>query len=176
LCHAFIGGESLEKSFSRVLAEEIKKATDIATGRLPCDKTYNGVIVEVLFDENTESNDVNYYMYKIAYNNSVSKIRILDGITHAVGDKVRVYVPSGSEVMKYAEVITEAYMSKVKLSAKDSNKVQDLMLTFKNGLGLDSIKTYKLQNETKTVEGVDIDIITKVTFPNGIEVDIENDE
>lgn len=93
------------KQIMDIMSASINKAVVENLNRASFDRTYTGIISEVLFNGDTDKNDYYYGKYKVVYNNTEQIFAINDGFVHKVGDKVKVYIPLNNISNRYAEAI-----------------------------------------------------------------------
>lgn len=153
-----------------LMNEKLKKAD--------FDKTYNGIISDILFDPNTDIKDNKFGTYIVRYGSTEKKVRITDGLVHSVGERVKVYVerndPNNVSVEPTVKRILPkviTYKSETK-TGEDAAKEDTIIETREvkmNG------KTYKTEAifkiETKNDNGTEE--VTRMIFPNGEEIKFE---
>ena len=80
----------------RTLSELIAQVVDrLVTRRLketPFDKSYGGVISEVLFNPDTPTNSSKFGTYKIKYGSIEKTFKLNDGLVHEISKRVYVHV------------------------------------------------------------------------------------
>ena len=77
----------------RTIVRSMLKCVQAGVQQASFDTTYTGIITKVNFDENTKPTDKTYNNYVVKYNGVERNFYIKDGITHKVGEAVRVHVP-----------------------------------------------------------------------------------
>ncbi len=165
-------------NITEVAAQKIIDFVDKEIKNAPFDKTYNGIISEILFTPDTDIKDNNFGTYLVRYGSTEKKVRITDGLIHSIGERVKVYVerndPNNVSVEPTVKRILPkviAYKSETK-TGEDTIKEDTIIETREvkmNG------KTYKTEAvfkiETKNDSGTEE--VTKMIFPNGEEIKFE---
>lgn len=164
------------------LTSSIVKATKKHINDAPFDRSYNGFITEVLFDENTAKNNYYYNRYKIAYGDSEKTFLINDGFKHAVGESVKVYIPSNNLSNRYAEPVYKYAKKprpyKVKLNSNveavgdieldENQNLMSIVETYKDTLNKDYTLTYYFKIEFQNTPD---ELVREMIYPDGHTID-----
>lgn len=145
----------------KTIMNETDKLIEARISKAAYDKTYFGIISELLFDASTTPDDKNYYRYKVYYNNTIQEFTLKDGVIHSVGDRVKITIPRGVMKDKIAEVLTPTpYPSNYEYD--DTN--DKLIVTYTNYEGSSITNEYEF---TITGKGTDNQHYTQVKCPDG---------
>lgn len=157
---------------SSVMAQAVNKLVERKVEQAPYDKTYSGIISDILFEPSTEQKDIKFGTYKVRYGNGMEKIfRINDNILHEIGERVKVYVPENNPSRMYVEPVVE-YLPPYKI-VYDKDKI-----TFTEYRKIKTKdKEYEISSEYKIeVKNKDTadEEVTKMILPDGREILFEN--
>lgn len=117
-----------DKTLSELIAQVVDRLVNQRLKEAPFDKSYSGVISEVLFDPDTEPDDVKFGQYKVRYGSAEKTIKLNDGLVHEVGERVDVHVyENNSSHIVVAPIINRVPPYKIKYidySGDNNNKEQ----------------------------------------------------
>ena len=123
---------------------EAGRIADYKIQHAPFDKTYSGVISEVLFEPDTDIKDQKFGTYKIKYGSGGEKtVKINDGIVHEVGERVMVYVPENNLNRMFIEPVVKRSIARKIIYDNKTDTFTEIHKTITNG------KTYEVQKEFK---------------------------
>jgi hypothetical protein len=154
------------------LAEQTDNIINARLKKAAFDKTYIGVITEILFDYDTPTDDATYNKYKVFFNSGEQDIYITDGNFHAVGEKVKIIIPINDLKNKYVLCENHKYMRDVNI-----NKTQKT-ISFAYDKDVDDIYSHTYNYTTEPYDitvgdtTVTVNRINKITTPYGQEVSI----
>lgn len=161
----------MANGISEIMAQSVDRLVSQRINNAPYDRTYSGIISEVLFEPTTKIDDVKFGQYKIRYGTGAEKIiKLNDGLIHEIGERVKVYVPENDMSRMFIEPVVKRIIpykivyDDEKTSFIEHRKVQT------NG------KVYEIESEYKLTvknKGTDKEEVTKMTFPDGTEVVFE---
>ena len=79
----------MANNISEVMAQAVNRLVAQRINNAPYDKTYSGIISDILFEPDTDIKDEKFGQYKIRYGTGTEKnIKLNDGIVHEIGDKI----------------------------------------------------------------------------------------
>lgn len=138
--------------------------------KAPFDKTYAGIISEILFEPDTKPDDIRFGQYKVRYGNSERKFKLNDGLVHEIGERVTVRVFENNPNRIYIEpTITRIVPYKIVYNNENDTFVEYRKVKT-NGQVYELESEYKLTVENK---GTDQEEVTKMTLPNGDIIEFE---
>lgn len=160
--------------FAQTIIEGISQDTDkLISKRIdkaPFDKTYAGIISEILFEPDTKPDDIRFGQYKVRYGNSERKFKLNDGLVHEIGERVTVRVFENNPNRIYIEpTITRIVPYKIVYNNENDTFVEYRKVKT-NGQVYELESEYKLTVENK---GTDQEEVTKMTLPNGDIIEFE---
>jgi len=160
-------------NITEVAAQKIIDYIDKEIKKSPFDKTYNGIISDVLFAPDIDIKDNKFGTYLVRYNNIEKKVKITDKLIHSVGERVKVYVEENNPNNVTIEPIIKRIIPQ-KIIYKSGTVSGD------NTVGEDiitEIREVKTNNQTYRIESVfkievknrdtETEEVTKMTFPDG---------
>ena len=153
--------DSFDKDVDLLCKLLAEKTDDIIQHRLQhanFDKSYNGYITALKFDNTTDKSSDNYNKYTIKFNGMERDFVINDGYYHEVGEKVVVYVFTNDFNIKSVECIENYKKYPINITYDETNEI--ITMDFKNSF----TDTYQLTVEGK---GTEDEKVTKITLPNG---------
>ena len=155
--------ETIAQVVDRLVAQRIKTA--------PYDKTYLGIISNVLFEPTTNIKDEKFGQYKIRYGTGTEKtIKLNDGLVHEVGERVKVHVPENDRNRMYIEPLVKRVIPyKIVYDDNKTSFIEHRKIET-NG------KVYEIESEYKLVvknKGTENEEVEKMIFPDGTEVVFE---
>ena len=155
--------EVMAQAVDRLIAQRINNA--------PYDKTYSGIISDILFEPDTDIKDEKFGQYKIRYGTGAEKnIKLNDGIVHEIGERVKVYVPENDRNRMFIEPTIKS-TTPYKIVYDDENtKFIEHRKIETNGKVYEIKSEYKLTVENK---GTDKEEVTKMTLPDGSVIEFE---
>lgn len=155
--------EVMAQAVDRLVAQRINNA--------PYDKTYSGIISDILFEPDTDIKDEKFGQYKIRYGTGAEKnIKLNDGIVHEIGERVKVYVPENDRNRMFIEPTIKS-TTPYKIVYDDENtKFIEHRKIETNGKVYEIKSEYKLTVENK---GTDKEEVTKMTLPDGSVIEFE---
>lgn len=161
----------MAKDVAEILAVAVANLTKKEVDNAPYDKTYSGIISNVLFEPTTNIKDENFGKYKIRYGTGTEKIiKLNDGLIHEVGERVKVHVPENDRNRMYIEPIVKRVIPYKIVYDDDKTSFIEHRKIETNG------KVYEIESEYKlTVEnkGTEQEEVKKMTFPDGSVVEFE---
>lgn len=161
----------MANSISEVIAQAVDRLVGQRINNAPYDKTYSGIISDVLFEPDTKLNDEKFGQYKIRYGTGTEKIiKLNDGLVHEIGERVKVYVPENDRNRMFIEPIVKRIIPYKIVYDDENTKFIEHRKIETNG------KVYEIESEYKlTVEnkGTDKEEVTKMTLPDGTEIVFE---
>lgn len=83
---------SLQQTLFETIYSWVDKLVGNRLKQAPFDKSYSGVISEVMFEPDTPMDNFQFGMYKIKYGSSEKTIKLNDNFVHEIGERVNVYV------------------------------------------------------------------------------------
>lgn len=160
----------MQKPLFETIYDWIDKLVIHRLKEAPFDKSYSGVISEVLFEPDTKSDDIKFGQYKVRYGNAEKIFKLNDDLVHEVGERVTVHVfennPNRVDIKPTVKRIVPYKIT--------YNNETDIFVEHRkiktNG------KIYELESEYKlTVEnkGTNQEKVTKMTLPDGSEIEFE---
>ena len=160
----------MAKNVAEVLAVAVANIAKKEVDNAPYDKTYSGIISDVLFEPTTDIKDENFGKYKIRYGTGTEKtIKLNDGLVHEVGERVKVHVPENNRNRMYIEPLVKRVVPYKIVYDDEKNSYTEYRKVEING------KTYELENEYKLIienKGNDQEV-KKMIFPNGSVIEFE---
>ena len=160
----------MAKNVAEVLAVAVANIAKKEVDNAPYDKTYSGIISDVLFEPTTDIKDENFGKYKIRYGTGTEKtIKLNDGLVHEVGERVKVHVPENDRNRMYIEPIVKRVVPSKIVYDNEKNSYTEYRKVETNG------KTYELESEYKLIienKGNDQEV-KKMIFPNGSVIEFE---
>lgn len=160
----------MAKNVAEVLAVAVANIAKKEVDNAPYDKTYSGIISDVLFEPTTDIKDENFGKYKIRYGTGTEKtIKLNDGLVHEVGERVKVHVPENDRNRMYIEPIIKRVVPSKIVYDNEKNSYTEYRKVETNG------KTYELESEYKLIienKGNDQEV-KKMIFPNGSVIEFE---
>ncbi len=160
----------MAKNVAEVLAVAVANIAKKEVDNAPYDKTYSGIISDVLFEPTTDIKDENFGKYKIRYGTGTEKIiKLNDGLVHEIGERVKVHVPENDRNRMYIEPIIKRVVPSKIVYDNEKNSYTEYRKVETNG------KTYELESEYKLIienKGNDQEV-KKMIFPNGSVIEFE---
>lgn len=161
----------MANNISEVMAQAVDRLVAQRINNAPYDKTYSGIISDILFEPDTDIKDEKFGQYKIRYGTGAEKnIKLNDGIVHEIGERVKVYVPENDRNRMFIEPTIKS-TTPYKIVYDDENtKFIEHRKIETNGKVYEIKSEYKLTVENK---GTDKEEVTKMTLPDGTEIVFE---
>ena len=160
----------MAKNVAEVLAVAVANIAKKEVDNAPYDKTYSGIISDVLFEPTTDIKDKKFGQYKIRYGTGTEKtIKLNDGLVHEIGERVKVHVPENDRNRMYIEPIVKRVIPYKIVYDNEKNSYTEYRKVETNG------KTYELESEYKLIienKGNDQEV-KKMIFPNGSVIEFE---
>ena len=160
----------MNRDISELILYEASRIAENSVKTAPYDKTYSGIISDILFDPTTDIKDENFGKYKIRYGTGTEKtIKLNDGLVHEVGERVKVHVPENNRNRMYIEPIIKRVVPSKIVYDNEKNSYTEYRKVETNG------KTYELESEYKLIienKGNDQEV-KKMIFPNGSVIEFE---
>lgn len=160
----------MAKNVAEVLAVAVANIAKKEVDNAPYDKTYSGIISDVLFEPTADIKDENFGKYKIRYGTGTEKIiKLNDGLVHEIGERVKVHVPENDRNRMYIEPIVKRIVPSKIVYDNEKNSYTEYRKVETNG------KTYELESEYKLIienKGNDQEV-KKMIFPNGSVIEFE---
>ena len=161
----------MANSISEIIAQAVDRLVGQRINKAPYDKTYSGIISDVLFEPDTKLDDEKFGQYKIRYGTGTEKkIKLNDGLVHEVGERVKVHVPENDRNRMYIEPIVKRIVPYKIVYDDDRTSFIEHRKTETNG------KVYEIESEYKLTvknKGTDKEEVTKMTLPDGTEIVFE---
>lgn len=135
--------------------------------KAPFDKTYAGIISEILFEPGTKPDDIRFGQYKVRYGNSERKFKLNDGLVHEIGERVTVHVFENdpNRIVVYPNI---DYIVPSKVAYDEDDEDTDSVTITREVKTNNQIykieDKYKLKIKNKNTKDVEI---SQVTLPNG---------
>lgn len=161
----------MANSISETIAQVVDRLVNQRIKNAPYDKTYSGIISDVLFEPSTDIKDEKFGQYKIRYGTGTEKIiKLNDGLVHEIGERVKVHVPENDRNRMYIEpIIKRVIPYKIVYNDEKTSFIEHRKIET-NG------KVYEIESEYKlTVEnkGTEQEEVKKMTFPDGSVIEFE---
>ena len=83
---------NLQQTLYEMIYSWVDKLVSHRLKQASFDKSYSGVISEVLFDPDTPTTSFKFGTYKVKYGSSEKTFKLNDGLVHEIGERVDVYV------------------------------------------------------------------------------------
>lgn len=162
----------MANSISEIIAQAVDRLVGQRINNAPYDKTYSGIISDILFEPDTKLDDEKFGQYKIRYGKGTEKIiKLNDGIVHEVGERVKVYVPENDRNRMYIEpTVKRVIPYKIVYDDEEITFIEHRKVET-NGKKYETESKYKLTVKNK---GTDKEEVTKMTLPDGTEIEFEN--
>ena len=161
----------MNRDISELILYEASRIAENSVKAAPYDKTYSGIISNVLFEPTTDIKDENFGKYKIRYGTGTEKtIKLNDGLVHEVGERVKVHVPENDRNRMYIEPIVKRVIPYKIVYDDDKTSFIEHRKIETNG------KVYEIESEYKLVvknKGTENEEVEKMIFPDGTEVVFE---
>lgn len=160
-----------DKTLSELVAQVVDRLVDFKIKKAPFDKTYNGIISEVLFEPTTELKSSNFGTYKVRFNNMEKSFKLNDGIVHEIGERVTVHMPENNPNRIIVQPTVMRIIPYKIMYDDDNDKFTEYRKIKTNG------KTYELESEYKLTvknKGEENEEVTKLTLPSGDEIKFVN--
>ena len=160
----------IAEQISQSIFQQTEGLLDYKINQAPFDKTYSGIISEILFDPETKVNDLKFGTYKIRYNNIEQKIKLNDGIVHEVGERVQIYVPENNSNRAIVEPVIKEHVP-CKIIYHDDKG--ELVFNYETTINQQLYKVErKYQIEFKD-RGTQQEKVTKIITPEGRRIELE---
>lgn len=161
----------MNRDISELILYEASRIAENSVKSAPYDKTYSGIISDVLFEPTTDIKDENFGKYKIRYGTGTEKtIKLNDGLVHEVGERVKVHVPENDRNRMYIEPIVKRVIPyKIVYDDEKTSFIEHRKIET-NG------KIYEIESEYKLVvknKGTENEEVEKMIFPDGTEIVFE---
>ena len=158
----------MANNIPEVMAQAVDRLVVQRINNAPYDKTYSGIISDVLFEPDTKLNDEKFGQYKIRYGTGAEKIiKLNDGLVHEVGERVKVYVPENDRNRMFIEPTVKRIIPYKIVYDDENTKFIEHRKIETNGKVYEIKSEYKLTVENK---GTDKEEVTKMTLPDGSEI------
>lgn len=164
---------------STLIAKQVGNFVNKKIQNASFDKTYNGVILKLLFDPTTNINNSQFGTYIVRYNNTERKIKIADGLVHSVGERVKVYTELNSPNNVYVEPIVRRILpqkiiyksgTKTGEGSTDEDTIVEIRKINLDGNIIETERIFKVEVKNRDTNNEEV---TKMTFPNGEVVEFE---
>lgn len=161
----------MNRDISELILYEASRIAENSVKAAPYDKTYSGIISDVLFEPTTDIKDENFGKYKIRYGTGTEKtIKLNDGLVHEVGERVKVHVPENDRNRMYIEPLVKRVIPyKIVYDDNKTSFIEHRKIET-NG------KVYEIESEYKLVvknKGTENEEVEKMIFPDGTEIVFE---
>ena len=81
-----------DKTLSELIAQVVDRLVTRRLKEAPFDKSYSGVISEILFEPDTPMDSSKFGTYKVKYGVSEKTVKLNDNFVHEIGERVKVSV------------------------------------------------------------------------------------
>lgn len=161
----------MANSISETIAQVVDRLVNQRIKNAPYDKTYSGIISDVLFEPTTDIKDENFGKYKIRYGTGTEKtIKLNDGLVHEIGERVKVHVPENDRNRMYIEPLVKRVIPyKIVYDDEKTSFIEHRKIET-NGKAYEIESEYKLVVKNKDTENEEVE---KMIFPDGTEVVFE---
>lgn len=161
----------MANSISETIAQVVDRLVNQRIKTAPYDKTYSGIISNVLFEPTTNVKDEKFGQYKIRYGTGTEKtIKLNDGLVHEIGERVKVHVPENDRNRMYIEPLVKRVIPyKIVYDDNKTSFIEHRKIET-NG------KVYEIESEYKLIvknKGTENEEVEKMIFPDGTEVVFE---
>ena len=168
----------------RTIVRSMLKCMQAGVQQASFDTTYTGIITKVNFDENTKPTDKTYNNYAVKYNGVERNFYIKDGITHKVGEAVRVHVPKNNSTSRYVEAMNNTNGSHpyhIEYN-DDDDTITELWCDDETAIAnyfekQEPINEDKITQRVYTLvvenKGTENEEVTQMIFPDGSKMDIK---
>ena len=161
----------MANNIPEVMAQAVDRLVVQRINNAPYDKTYSGIISDILFEPNTDIKDEKFGQYKIRYGTGAEKIiKLNDGLVHEVGERVKVYVPENDRNRMFIEPVVKRIIPYKIVYDDENTKFIEHRKIETNGKVYEIKSEYKLTVENK---GTDKEEVTKMTLPDGSVIKFE---
>lgn len=161
----------MANNIPEVMAQAVDRLVVQRINNAPYDKTYSGIISDILFEPDTDIKDEKFGQYKIRYGTGAEKnIKLNDGIVHEVGERVKVYVPENDRNRMFIEPTIKRIVPYKIVYDDENTKFIEHRKIETNGKVYEIKSEYKLTVENK---GTDKEEVTKMTLPDGSVIEFE---
>ena len=161
----------MANSISEIIAQAVDRLVGQRINNAPYDKTYSGIISDVLFKPDTDIKDEKFGQYKIRYGTGTEKIiKLNDGLVHEVGERVKVYIPENDRNRMFIEPTIKRIIPYKIVYDDENTKFIEHRKIETNGKVYEIKSEYKLTVENK---GTDKEEVTKMTLPDGSVIEFE---
>ena len=161
----------MANNISEVMAQAVDRLVGQRINNAPYDKTYSGIISDILFKPDTDIKDEKFGQYKIRYGTGAEKIiKLNDGLVHEVGERVKVYVPENDRNRMFIEPTVKRIIPYKIVYDDENTKFIEHRKIETNGKVYEIKSEYKLTVENK---GTDKEEVTKMTLPDGSVIKFE---
>lgn len=163
----------MQQTLYEMIYSWVDKLVSNRLKQAPFDKSYSGVISEVLFDPETPINSSKFGTYKVKYGSSEKTFKLNDGLVHEIGERVDVYVYENNPNHIVVTPIVQR-IPPCKITCDYSNDHEDKLTIYRktktNGKIYGTEREYKFVVENRDTED---EKYTKLILPNGFEVDVD---
>ena len=161
----------MANNIPEVMAQAVDRLVVQRINNAPYDKTYSGIISDILFEPDTDIKDEKFGQYKIRYGTGAEKnIKLNDGIVHEIGERVKVYVPENDRNRMFIEPTIKRIVPYKIVYDDENTKFIEHRKIETNGKVYEIKSEYKLTVENK---GTDKEEVTKMTLPDGSVIEFE---
>lgn len=161
----------MANNIPEVMAQAVDRLVVQRINNAPYDKTYSGIISDILFKPDTDIKDEKFGQYKIRYGTGAEKIiKLNDGLVHEVGERVKVYVPENDRNRMFIEPTIKRIIPYKIVYDDENTKFIEHRKIETNGKVYEIKSEYKLTVENK---GTDKEEVTKMTLPDGSVIEFE---
>ena len=161
---------------SKLMAQSVDRLVEYRLQKAVYDKTYMGVISEILFTPNTDVKDEKWGLYKIRFNNTEKQYRFVDGIVHQVGERVSVTICNNDPNRLIVEpTVKNVYPAKIQWDKNNEGDDKKSKMTVTrqvttNGQVYKTEREYIVEYKNK---GEDNEEPVKITLPDGNVIELE---
>ena len=161
----------MANSISEVMAQAVDRLVGQRINNAPYDKTYSGIISDILFEPDTKLDDEKFGQYKIRYGKGTEKtIKLNDGLVHEVGERVKVHVPENERNRMFIEpTVKRVIPYKIVYDDNETKFIEHRKVETKG-------KVFEIESEYKLTvkgKGTDNEEVIKMTLPDGTEIAFE---
>lgn len=158
---------NLQQTVFEMMYGWVDKLVSNRLKQAPFDKSYSGVISEVLFDPDTPTNSSKFGTYKVKYGSSEKTFKLNDGLVHEIGERVDVHVYENNP----NHIIVTPVVQRIAPYEIAYDDNEDKLIIYRRVKT--NSKIYEIEREYKFIvenKGTDNQKFTKMILPDGFEV------
>ena len=146
------------------LARDTDKLVKRRINNAPFDKSYSGIISDILFEPDTPIDSSQFGTYKIRFGTAEKIVRLNDDFVHEIGERVEVHVYENNPNHIVVKPIIKSIPPKRIDYDKDKNAYVEHRIVKTKGKTYETTQDYKItanENNDGSCE------VTEMKFPNG---------